>query len=99
MLQLPDFIMSFVVKCDASGSNISVVLHQGTGPLAFFSRAVAPRHAGLAAYEQELISLVQAIRHWRAYLWGRAFLVRPDHYSLKFLLDQRLSTISQHRWW
>jgi hypothetical protein len=31
-------------------------------------------------------------------LWGRAFLVRTDHYSLKFLLDQRLSTIPQHRW-
>ena len=26
------------------------------------------------------------------------FLVRTDHYSLKFLLDQRLSTIPQHHW-
>jgi len=32
------------------------------------------------------------------YLWGRHFLVRTDHYSLKFLLDQRLSTIPQHQW-
>jgi hypothetical protein len=29
---------------------------------------------------------------------GRAFLVRTDHYSLKFLRDQRLSTIPQHHW-
>jgi hypothetical protein len=31
-------------------------------------------------------------------LWGRRFLVRTDHYSLKFLLDQRLSTMPQHQW-
>jgi hypothetical protein len=31
-------------------------------------------------------------------LWGRRFLVRTDHYSLKFLLDQRLSTVPQHQW-
>jgi hypothetical protein len=57
---------------------------------------MAPWHRSLAAYEQELIGLVQAIRNWRLYLWGRRFTVRTDHYSLKFLLDQRLAMISQH---
>jgi len=38
------------------------------------------------------------VRHWRPYLWGREFMVRTDHYSLKFLLDQRLATIPQHQW-
>jgi hypothetical protein len=59
---------------------------------------MAPRHFKLAAYERELIGLVQAVRHWRAYLWGRSFLVRTDHYSLKFLLDQCLFTIPKHQW-
>jgi len=31
-------------------------------------------------------------------LWGRRFVVKTDHYSLKYLLDQRLSTIPQHHW-
>ena len=31
-------------------------------------------------------------------LVGCHFLVRTDHYSLKFLLDQRLSTVPQHQW-
>jgi hypothetical protein len=31
-------------------------------------------------------------------LWGREFLIGTDHFSLKFLLDQRLSTIPQHQW-
>jgi len=39
----------------------------------------------LVAYERELIGLVQAVRHWRPYLWGRRFVVRTDHYALKFL--------------
>jgi hypothetical protein len=98
VLQLPDFNKLFVVDCDASGTRFGAVLHQGTGALAFFSRPFAPRHHKLAAYERELIGLVQAIRHWRPYLWGRHFLVRTDHYALKFLLDQCLSTVPQHQW-
>ena len=29
---------------------------------------------------------------------GRRFVVRTDHFTLKFLLDQRLSTMPQHQW-
>jgi hypothetical protein len=98
VLQLPDFDKPFMVDCDASGSGFGAVLHQGDGALAFFSRPFAARHLKLAAYERELIGLVQAVRHWRPYLWGRHFIVRTDHYALKFLLDQRLSTVPQHQW-
>jgi hypothetical protein len=98
VLQLLDFSQPFVVDCDAFGSGFGAVLHQGDRPLAFSSRAIAPQHAKLAAYERELIGLVKAVRHWRPYLWGRSFRVRTDHYSLKYLLDQRLSTIPQHQW-
>jgi len=66
--------------------------------VAFFSRAIAPHHAKLPAYERELIGLVKAVKNWRPYLWGRAFTVCMDHYSLKFILDQRLTTIPQHTW-
>jgi hypothetical protein len=59
---------------------------------------VSLHHQKLPAYERELIGLVKAVRHWRPYVWGRPFTVRTDHYSLKFLLDQRLSTIPQHTW-
>jgi hypothetical protein len=74
------------------------VLVQEGHPIAFFNRSVAPRLRSLAAYEWELIGLVQAVRHWRPYLWGRRFTVKTDHYSLKYLLDQHLATIPQHHW-
>lgn len=98
VLQLPDFGQAFQVDRDASRTGFGAVLHQGQGPIAFFSRQFAQRHFKVAAYERELIGLVQAIRHWRPYLWGRPFMVHTDHYALKFMLDQRLSTIPQHHW-
>ncbi|KAJ4786652.1 polyprotein [Rhynchospora pubera] len=98
VLQLPDFTLPFTVECDASASGFGAVLHQGSGPIAYFSRPVPAHMAKLAAYERELIGLVKAVRHWRPYLWGTKFTVRTDHYSLKHLLDQRLSTIPQHTW-
>lgn len=93
VLHLLDFTKPFTVDCDASGAGFGAVLHQVGGPIAFFSRAVAPHDVKLAAYERELIGLVKTVRHWRPYLWDRVFVVRTDHYSLKFMLDQRLSTI------
>jgi hypothetical protein len=98
VLQLPNSAERFIVDCDTSGSGFGAVLHQDRGPIAFFSRQVAPKHAKLAAYERELIGLVKAVRHWRAYLWTADFVVHTDHFSLKHLLDQRLSTIPQHTW-
>jgi hypothetical protein len=90
--------MPFIVECDASGSGIGAVLHQADSAIAFFCRALPPRHRGLAAYERELIGLSQAVRHWRPYLWGRSFVVKTDHQPLKYILDQRLATIPQHHW-
>jgi len=98
VLALPDFEQPFIVECDASTHGFGAVLLQDQHPIAFFSRPAAPRHQSLAAYEREPIGLLLAIRHWRPYLWGRRFLVRTDHFSLKFLLDQRLATIPQHHW-
>jgi hypothetical protein len=59
---------------------------------------ISPHHAKLTAYEHELIGLVKVVCHWRPYLCTRSFVVWTDHYSLKYLLDQRLFTIPQHAW-
>ena len=98
VLAMPDFCKRFVAKCDASSHDFGAVHIQDGHQVAFFSRPIAPRHHALAAYERGLIGLVHAVRHWRSYLWGRRFVVKTDHYSLKYLLDQRLATIPQHHW-
>lgn len=63
VFQMPDFDNPFMVDCDASGVRFGAVLHQGAGPLAFFSRPFAARHLKLVAYQRELIGLVQVVRH------------------------------------
>jgi hypothetical protein len=63
VLQPPNFDKLFIVNCDASGTGFGAVLHQEAGPIAFYSRPVAPQHSKLAAYERELIGLVKAMRH------------------------------------
>jgi hypothetical protein len=78
LLQLPDFDKRFVVDCDAFGSEFGAVLHQGVGPIAYFSRAVAPHHQKLPAYERELIGLVKSVRNWRPYLPRSAVVNHPS---------------------
>jgi len=98
VLALPDFTTLFILGCDASDTGMGAVLQQNGQPIAYFSRPLASRYKSLPAYEKELIGLAKAVRHWRAYLWGRHFLIRTDHYSLKCLLDQRIITSPQQHW-
>jgi hypothetical protein len=96
VLQLPAFNREFVVECDVSGSSFGASLHQGSGSVTY-NKQIAPRYAKLGMHERELIGLVQAVRHCRPYLWEHSFLIRTDQFSLKFLLDQHLSTIPKHQ--
>jgi hypothetical protein len=38
------------------------------------------------------------MHHWRMYLYGRSFIIKMDHFSLKFLLNQCMSTVPQQQW-
>jgi hypothetical protein len=76
----------------------SALGHNRTGTIAFFNRPIAQRYRKLVAYERELIGVIQVVKHWRPYLWGRQFRIKTGHYSLKYLLDQRLVTLPQHYW-
>ena len=86
-MALPNFTIPFIVECDASDVGLGAVLQQGGHPIAYFSRPWASRHLKYPAYEKELIGLAKAVVHWRPYLWGNHFIVRTNHYSLKYLLD------------
>lgn len=97
VLRLPDFSQPFIVECDASSDGVGAILSQADHPVAYFSKGFSPSNRFKSAYDRELLALVMAVQKWSHYLLGRHFLVRTDHYTLKFLLEQRITTTEQQR--
>jgi hypothetical protein len=94
VLRLPDFEQPFVVECDASGTGLGAILSQNDQPIAFFSEALKGSAKALSTYDKEMLAVVKAVRKWRPYLLGKPFVIKTDHQSLKYLLEQRISTPS-----
>ncbi|GJW66558.1 putative mitochondrial protein [Tanacetum coccineum] len=98
VLALPDFNKPFTVETDASGMGIGAVLQQGGHPIAYLSKSLSPKHQALSTYEKEFYAVLMALEKWRGYLLDRHFKIKTDHFSLKYLLDQRLTTPFQAKW-
>ena len=98
MLALLDFTKPFVIECDASGISLGAILRQNHRPLAFHSQALKGRSLLLSTYENELLALVTIVKKWRSYLVGRPFVIKTNQQSLKFLLEQRIGTPTQQKW-
>lgn len=98
VLGVPDFDKEFVVETDASKNGIGAVLMQANHPLAFISRALGPRWQKLSVYEKELLAIVFAVQKWEQYLMGTHFVIKIDQKSLKWLLQQKVSTPFQQFW-
>ena len=98
VLALLDFTKAFTVECDASSLGLGAVLMQDQRPIAFHSQALKSKNIALSTYEKELLALVVVVKKWRPYLLGRPFVIKTDHQSLKYLLEQRVGTLAQQKW-
>ncbi|KAL0303584.1 UNVERIFIED_CONTAM: Retrovirus-related Pol polyprotein from transposon [Sesamum radiatum] len=45
-----------------------------------------------------MLVIVAAVAKWWPYLIGRHFIIKTDHQSLKYLMEQRISTPRQQSW-
>ncbi|XP_031104476.1 uncharacterized protein LOC116007955 [Ipomoea triloba] len=97
VLALPDFNKTFTVEADACHKGMGAVLIKEGKPIAYFSKAFGDKHLGLSIYEKEYLSIINVMEKWRSYLIGRHFIIKTDHHSLKFLLEQKITTAIQHK--
>lgn len=94
VLVLPNFHVAFELHCDASKTGIGAVLSQLGRPIAFFSEKIAGARGRYSTYDVELYAVVQAIKHWRHYLFHKEFVLFTDHDALKHMGSQ--DKVSSH---
>jgi hypothetical protein len=86
---LPDHKIPFVLRTDASGTALGAVLMQDQGnglqPIAYASKKLNSAERNYSTIEQECLGVVQGIRKFYPYLYGRHFVVETDHHPLQYL--------------
>jgi hypothetical protein len=98
VLTTPVFTKTFIMECYASRNGIGVVLMQEGRPMDFESRPLKGKDLHKPIYEKEMMEILHALKKWRPYLIGSHFKVKTDHDSLKYFLEQRLSSEEQEKW-
>ncbi|CAA7030667.1 unnamed protein product [Microthlaspi erraticum] len=98
ILALPDFSQVFELHCDACKLGIGAVLSQQGRPIAFYCEKIAGSRARYSTYDVEFYANVQAIKHWRHYLFHQEFILYTDHDVLKKLSSQD-KILARHAPW
>ena len=102
LLAHPDFSKAFILDTDASDTAIGAVLsqiHDGEERvITYTSRCLTKAERKYCVTRKELLAIVNFVKHFRHYLYGKPFVVRMDHSSLKWLLNKKDAEGQMARW-
>ena len=74
---------------------LKAVLMQNQRAIAFHNQVLKVKALLLSTYERELLALVTTVHKWRPYLLGRPFFIKTNQHRLKYILEQRITTLAQ----
>ncbi|GBM73773.1 Retrovirus-related Pol polyprotein from transposon 297 [Araneus ventricosus] len=87
ILTYPRTDKDFILDTDASNEGIGAVLSQNIGNeervIVYFSKSLGKPERNYCVTRKELLAIVKSIEHFHHYLYGRKFLLRTDHASLR----------------
>jgi hypothetical protein len=86
------------LECDTSGEGVGAVLMQNRHPIAFESIKLRGSELLYTIYDKEMLPIMHALAKFGQYLVGEKFVVRIDHNSLKYFLEQKDLNERQHKW-
>lgn len=98
ILTYPDFSLPFTLTTDASDIALGSVLSQQDKPIAFYSRTLNSAERNYSTIEKELLSILESVKHFRPYLYGRHFTILTDHNPLVWLANMKTPNSRLIRW-
>lgn len=102
ILTFPDFNKPFILDTDASDSAIGAVFSQNQGGaekvIANASLTLSKSERKYCVTKEELLAVVSFVKYFRHYLYGRKFLIRTGHGSLRWLLNFKQPEGQLARW-
>lgn len=102
ILAYPNIDDQFILDTDASGVAIGAVLSQvqegNERVIAYYSRALKKAERNYCVTRRELLAVVDGVRHFHHYLYGKKFVVRTDHGALRWLVGFKDLEGQMARW-
>jgi hypothetical protein len=86
------------LECDASREGIGAILMKNRHPLAYESQKLRGPKLLYTIYDKAMLSIMHALAKFRKYLVGVRFVVKSDHNSLKYFLEQKDLNERKHKW-
>lgn len=89
ILAYPQWDQPFILQVDASklgmGGVLTQVINNREHAIVYFSKKFSASEQNYATTEQECLAMVEAIKHFRPYLYGHAFTIITDHKPLEHI--------------
>ena len=102
ILCYPTTRQNFILDTDSSGVGIGAVLSQAEDGaervVAYCSRALNKAEKNYCITRQELLAVVEAVKHFHHYIYGVPTIVRTDHGALTWLMNFKNIEGQMARW-